>query len=255
MRVEPPYGRFRTRRRLPHRTPCWVSKFGPVPVNWDDRQCTAVRHDVSRVPPPALPDLRPALRLVLLGRSSASKNAELLVLRHEVAPAAPHQAQTPPRPGRPSRHGRADPVPAREAASTPPGHPGTVLRWHRRLVTRKWTYPRGAGRPPASAEIAALTGRLAAENRGWGYQRMQGELLKLANRVSASAIRRVLKVLTPPPRHRSGTPTRRGGSSCARRPRQCSPPTSSTWTARSPSSACTACSSWRSAPATCTFPA
>src|ERR1017187_283315 len=137
--------------------------------------------------------------LVLLGRSSASKNAELLVLRHEVAPAAPHQAQTPPRPGRPSRHGRADPVPAREAASTPPGHPGTVLRWHRRLVTRKWTYPRGAGRPPASAEIAALTGRLAAENRGWGYQRIQVELLKLGHRVSASPIRRVLKALKIPP--------------------------------------------------------
>jgi hypothetical protein len=42
--------------------------------------------------------------------------------------------------------------------------PGTVLRWHRRLVTRKGTYPHGAGRPPASAEIAALIGRLAAEN-------------------------------------------------------------------------------------------
>ena len=62
--------------------------------------------------------------------------------------------------------------------------PGTVLRWHRRLVTRKWTYPRGAGRPPVTANIAEMIGRLAAEDHGWGYQRIQGELLKLSHRVS-----------------------------------------------------------------------
>jgi len=50
--------------------------------------------------------------------------------------------------------------------------PGTVLRWHRRLVTRKWTYPNPTGRPPVSAEIAVLIGRLATENRSWGYQRI-----------------------------------------------------------------------------------
>jgi transposase InsO family protein len=77
--------------------------------------------------------------------------------------------------------------------------PGTVLRWHRRLVTKKWTYPRSLGRPPVSAEIAELIGRLAAENHGWGYQRIQGELLKLGHRVSASTIRRVLKALKIPP--------------------------------------------------------
>ena len=62
--------------------------------------------------------------------------------------------------------------------------PGTVLRWHGRLVARKWTYPHRTGRPPVSAEITALIERLATENHGWGYQRMQGELLKFGHRVS-----------------------------------------------------------------------
>jgi putative transposase len=84
--------------------------------------------------------------------------------------------------------------------------PGTVLRWHRRLVTRRRTYPNRTGRPPVSAEIAALTGRLATDNPGWGYQRIQGELLKLGHRAGASTIRRVLKALKIP-RLPSGAPT------------------------------------------------
>jgi putative transposase len=137
--------------------------------------------------------------LMMLGRSSASKDVELLVLRHEVAVLR----RTNPRPHL-DWADRA--ILAAMARRLPPllrvhrmVTPSTILRWHRRLVAKKWTYPHRVGRPPVEDAVAVLIERMAKDNSSWGYQRIQGELLKLGHRVGASTIRRVLRRLRIPP--------------------------------------------------------
>jgi putative transposase len=80
--------------------------------------------------------------------------------------------------------------------------PETLLRWHRRMVRRHWTYPtRPRGRPPIPDQLQSLIVRLATENPRWGYQHIRGELLQLGCRISASSIARVLRAngLQPAP--------------------------------------------------------
>ena len=72
--------------------------------------------------------------------------------------------------------------------------PDTILRWHRELVARKWTYRVGHGRPAGlQAHLRALVIRIATENPTWGYTRIQGALKNLGHRVGRSTIARILR--------------------------------------------------------------
>ena len=78
--------------------------------------------------------------------------------------------------------------------------PDTILRWHRELIARKWTYARRrSGRPGVLAEIRRLVLRMATENPSWGYTRIQGALKNVGHRVARSTIASILKAEGIPP--------------------------------------------------------
>jgi helix-turn-helix protein len=77
--------------------------------------------------------------------------------------------------------------------------PDTLLRWHRQLIARKWTYAGRRGRRGVLLEIRRLVVRMAEENPTWGYTRIQGALKNVGHRVGRSTIRRILKAAGLPP--------------------------------------------------------
>ena len=111
--------------------------------------------------------------LVLLARSDALKDVEILVLRHEIAVLQPTNTRPPL-----TRLDRAVLSALSRLLRTPLRRlrlvsPRTLLRWHHQLVARRWSYPhRRPGRPPTEAPIRALVLRMASENHRWGYRRI-----------------------------------------------------------------------------------
>jgi putative transposase len=87
--------------------------------------------------------------------------------------------------------------------------PDTVLGWHRKLVHHKWIFKRkgNPGRPRMTAELEALIVRLAKENPRWGYDKIQGELVKLGYKLGSTSVRNVLKRhrITPAPQRSTGS--------------------------------------------------
>jgi putative transposase len=127
--------------------------------------------------------------LMVLARREVSKDAELLVLRHENAVLRRQISRVRYQPGdRLWLSALSRLIPRRRWGEVFAVTPATLLAWHRRLVTRKWDYTsrRSPGRPSTTAAIRKLVIRMATDNPTWGHRRVPGELVRLGHRIAAS---------------------------------------------------------------------
>ena len=133
--------------------------------------------------------------VMVLARREVSKDAELLVVRHENAVLRRQVSRV--------RYQAGDRlwlsalswlIPRRRWGEVFAVTPATLLAWHRRLVTRKWDYTsrRRPGRPSTTAAIRKLVIRMATDNPAWGHRRVQGELVKLGHQIAASTVWQIL---------------------------------------------------------------
>ena len=133
--------------------------------------------------------------LAVLARREVSKDAELLVLRHENAVLRRQISRV--------RYRAADRlwlaalsklIPRRRWGEVFAVTPATLLAWHRRLVARKWDYTsrRRPGRPPTAAAIRKLVIGIATDNPVWGHRPVQGELVRLGHQIAASTVWQIL---------------------------------------------------------------
>jgi transposase len=148
----------------------------------------------------------------VLLRRDVSKDAELLVPRHENA--VPRRQIT-----GPVRYEPADRSWFAALSSLIPRHhwitvfavtPATLLAWHRRFIAAKWDYTARRGRtarPATRAAIKKLVLRLATDNPRWGHRRIHGELARLGHRIGASTVRGILHAAGIDPAPRSCGPT------------------------------------------------
>jgi putative transposase len=148
--------------------------------------------------------------LMVLTRHQVSKDAELLVLRHENAVLRRQMSRVRYQPGdRLWLAALSRLVPRRRSGQVFTVTPATLLAWHRRLVARKWdhTSRRRPGRPSTAAAIRKLVIRIATDNPRWGHRRVQGELVKLGHPIAASTVWQILHAAGIDPARRRSGPT------------------------------------------------